>query len=116
MPTALTNALFLFAVPLVLLENRGPLRSIGLSAGLFVRRVFPDGARFMSVALLWALLYLTVALPESAIVQALAHLPRWSFLRSFLPAAWSAASMPLALACGTAGLVVLFRKIVPARA
>jgi len=113
---AITNALFLFAAPLLLLENRGPLRSIRLSAALFVRRVFPDWARFLSIALLWGLLYVAVVLPESEILRALAHLPRWSFLRSVLPAAWTAASTALALAYGTAGLVILFRRLVPAQA
>jgi len=112
---AITNALFLFATPLLLLESRGPLRSIGLSAALFLRRVFPDWARFLSIALLWGLLYVAVVLPESEILRALAHLPRWSFLRSVLPAAWTAISTTLALAYGTAGLVVLFRRLVPAR-
>ncbi|HEY6220978.1 MAG TPA: hypothetical protein VIX13_00415 [Candidatus Eisenbacteria bacterium] len=113
---AITNALFLFAAPLLLLESRGPLRSIGLSAALFVKRVLPDSARFLSIALLWGLLYVAVVLPESEILRALAHLPRWSFLRSVLPAAWTAASTTFALAYGTAGLVVLFRRLVPARA
>ena len=113
---AIANALFLFAAPLLLLENRGPLRSIGLSAGLFLRRVFPDWARFLSIALLWCLLYVAVVLPESEILRALAHLPRWNVLRSVLPAAWTAVSTTLALAYGTAGLVVLFRRLVPARA
>jgi len=112
---AVTNALFLFAAPLLLLENRGPLRSIGMSAALVARRFFPDLGRFLSIALLWALLYMAVVLPESWILRALSGLPRWSFLRSVLPAAWSAVSTALALAFGTAGLVVLFRRLVPAR-
>ena len=109
---ALTNALFLFAAPLLLLENRGPLRSIGLSAILFVRRILPEWARFLSVR--WA--PSPGVLPESAILRSVAHLPRWSFLRSVLPATWSAASTAFALAFGTAGLVVLFRRLIPARA
>ncbi|HKW50212.1 MAG TPA: hypothetical protein VJQ53_00605 [Candidatus Eisenbacteria bacterium] len=112
---AITNALFIFAAPLLLLEHRGPLRSIGLSAALFVRRLFTDWPWFLSIALLWGLLYVTIVVPESAILRGLAHLPRWSFLRSVLPAAWAAASTTLALAYGTAGLVVLFRRLVPVR-
>ena len=86
-----------------------------MSAALVVRRFLPDLGRFLSIALLWALLYAAVVLPESAILGTLSSLPRWSFLRSVLPAAWSAASTALALAFGTAGLVVLFRRLVPVR-
>ncbi|TMQ63160.1 MAG: hypothetical protein E6K79_10985 [Candidatus Eisenbacteria bacterium] len=110
---AVTNALVLFAAPFLLLENRGPLRSIGLSAALFLRRVIPEWPRFLSIAFLWGFLYVAVVLPESEILRALAHLPRWSFLRSVLPATWTAVSTTLALAYGTAGLVVLFRRLVP---
>ena len=113
---AITNALVLFAAPFLLLENRGPLRSIGLSAALFLRRVIPEWPRFLSIAFLWGFLYVAVVLPESEILRELAHLPRWSFLRSVLPATWTAVSTTLALAYGTAGLVVLFRRLVPARA
>ncbi len=112
---AITNVLFLFAAPLLLLEGRGPLRSIWLSATLVVRRGFPEWNRFLSIALLWTVIYAVVVLPRSVIGQVVAPLPRTSFLRATLPAAWSAASMPAALAYGVAGLVVLFRRLVPVK-
>jgi len=112
---AVTNLLFLFAAPFLLLEGRGPLRSIRLSVGLVLRRGLPEWGRFFAIALLWGLLYAVVVLPGSGIQRMVASLPRTSFLRTTLPAAWSAASSVGALAYGAAGLVVLFRRLLPAK-
>lgn len=112
---AITNLLFLFAAPLLLLEGRGPLRSIWLSATLVFRRGFPEWSRFVAIAFLWAVLYAAVVLPESGLQRMVSSLPRTSFLRTTLPAVWSAPLTAFGLAYGTAGLVILFRRLVPAR-
>jgi hypothetical protein len=112
---AITNLLFLLAAPFLLLEGRGPLRSIWLSAALVLRRGLPEWSRFLSIAFLWGVLYAAVVLPESGLQRMVASLPRTSFLRTTLPAAWAAPSTAAALAFGTAGLVVLFRRLVPVK-
>ena len=112
---AITNFLFLFAAPLLLLQGRGPLRSIWLSAALVIRRGLPEWSLFLSIALLWTGIYAVVVLPGSEIERVVAHLPRTSFLRTTLPATWSAVSVPAGLAYGVAGLVVLFRRLVPVK-
>ena len=110
----ISNLLLLFATPYLLLEERGPLRSIWLSAALILRQGLREWSAFLALAVLWALLYATVVLPEFEIRRSVATLPWHSFVRTTLPAAWSAASTALALTFGSAGLVTLFRRLAPA--
>jgi len=91
--TIVVTLLFLFAFPFLILENRGPVRSIGLSASLFVRSLPRESGRILGVLVLWAGLL------------ALAWAPLGP-LRSAISA--------LAVVWGGAGLVTLFRKLAPA--
>jgi hypothetical protein len=109
------NVFLLFATPYLLLENRGPLRSLRLSAVLVARHALRDWGRFASLALLWLALGAAAWLPSAAMRAATGSHAGRSAIGLLVSAVWSAGSTALALAFGTAGLVVLFRRLVPAK-
>jgi hypothetical protein len=109
-----TNLFLLFALPYMLLNNRGPLRSIGLSIGLVFRRAIPEWSWFLTFLLLAIILAAAVLVPDAAIRSMVAPLPWRSHLRSLLLAFWSGGATALTLAYGTASLLLLFRHFVPA--
>ena len=110
-----TSLFLLFAWPYLIFENRGPIRSIGLSAALVVRRGLSDWSRFLAVFFLWAALAAVILLPQMvARLCAPSHLHS-NHLHSVLSVAWTAVTSALALVWFDAGLVTLFRRLVPAR-
>lgn len=106
--------LFIFAFPFLILDDRGPIRSIGLSASLFVRSVPREWPRILAVLALWASLFAIVSAPLGAIRTAAAGLPGGSHAGAFLGATWGAATSTLAIVWIDAGLVTLFRKLAQA--
>ncbi|MGH7680773.1 MAG: hypothetical protein ACRENN_02155 [Candidatus Eiseniibacteriota bacterium] len=113
--TAVVSLLFVFAFPFVILENRGPIRSIGLSASLLVRSLRREWGRIAGVLVLWLCLAAIVWLPQAPLRSAFG-LTSGARVGASLASAWGAAASALALLWCDAGLIALFRKLVPARA
>ncbi len=107
-----TSLFLLFAWPFLIFENRGPIRSIGLSISLVVSRGGREWSRFLAVLAFWAVLLGLIMVPPPAIRWGTAFLPRGGHLGSILSAAWTAATSVLALVWWDAGLVTLFRRLV----
>lgn len=110
------SALFVFSFPFLIFENRGPLRSIGLSAWVFVRSVPKEWGRMLGVLVLWLCLFGIVWGPVKPLQAAAVALTHGASTGAFFTAAWCAVTSALALVWWDAGLVVLFRKLVPAGA
>lgn len=108
--------LFLFAFPFLILDDRGPIRSIGLSASLFIRSVPREWPRMLAVLALWGCLFAIVSAPLGVIRAAAAALPGGPHAGAFFGAAWGAATSALSIVWIDAGLVTLFRKLSPAGA
>lgn len=108
--------LFIFAFPFLILDDRGPIRSIGLSASLFVRSVPKEWPRILSVLALWLCLFAIAWAPSATIRAATAGLPGSSRAGALLGAGWGAATSVLAIVWIDAGLITLFRKLAPAGA
>jgi hypothetical protein len=105
--------LFLFAFPFLILDDRGPVRSIGLSASLFVRSVPREWPRMLAVLALWGCLLAIVSAPIGAIRAAAGGLHGGLRAGAILGAAWGAATSALSIVWIDAGLVTLFRKLAP---
>lgn len=108
--------LFLFVFPFLILDDRGPIRSIGLSASLFVRSVPRDWPRILAIFALWGCLFAIASAPLGLIRAAAGGPPGGSHAGAILGAAWGAATSVLAIVWVDAGLVTLFRKLAPAGA
>ena len=108
--------LFLFAFPFLILDDRGPIRSIGLSASVFVRSLPKEWPRILAILAFWGCLFAIAWAPPAAIRAATAGLPGGSRAGALLGAAWGAATSTLAIVWIDAGLVTLFRKLSPAGA
>jgi hypothetical protein len=109
-----TSILFVFALPYVILEQRGPLRSIGLSVSLVLRRCRAESGRFWAFAGTWIGAATVVMLPVILLNMTTTVTSREQVLLNFFAWGWRSLATAFAIPWCCASLVILFRHLVPA--